>query len=133
MTATMKRLDHVNLRTGDLDAMVAWYGRILGMHPGPRPGFSFPGAWLYADGFPIVHLVGRDVAPGAQPEQLRLEHFAMSAEGLKDFLALLEAEGVPFQLRPIRDFGIVQVNVHDPDGNHIHVDFRDSEAEGLEI
>jgi len=133
MTATMKRLDHVNLRTGDLDAMVAWYGRILGMHPGPRPGFSFPGAWLYADGLPIVHLVGRDTTPGARPEQLRLEHFAISAEGLPDFLALLEAEGVAARLNHIRDFGIVQVNIHDPDGNHIHIDFRDSEAEGMEI
>ena len=48
MPVTLKRLDHVNLRTANLDVMVAWYGRILGMHPGPRPGFSFPGAWLYA-------------------------------------------------------------------------------------
>jgi hypothetical protein len=25
-------------------------------------------------------------------------------------------------------FGTVQVNVHDPDGNHIHVDFAPAEA-----
>jgi catechol 2,3-dioxygenase-like lactoylglutathione lyase family enzyme len=133
MTARMKRLDHVNLRTGNLDAMVAWYGRILDMHPGPRPGFTFPGAWLYADGHPILHLVGRDATPGAGPDELRLEHFAIAAEGLKDFLARLGAEGVPSRLNHIRDFGIVQVNVHDPDGNHIHIDFPAAEAEGLEI
>ncbi len=40
MSVTMKRLDHVNLRTADLDGMVAWYGRVLDMHPGPRPGFA---------------------------------------------------------------------------------------------
>ena len=50
MTVTLKRLDHVNLRTADLDRMVAWYGRVLDMHPGPRPDFAFPGAWPYADG-----------------------------------------------------------------------------------
>ncbi len=131
MTVTLKRLDHVNIRTADLDAMVAWYGRVLDMHPGPRPGFAFPGAWLYADGQPIVHLVGAETPPGADPADLRLEHFAISANGLKGLLATLDAEGAPFRLFPIRDFGIVQVNVHDPDGNHIHIDFDAAEAEEL--
>ncbi len=64
MTVTLKRLDHVNIRTADLAGMIAWYGRVLDMHPGPRPGFTFPGAWLYADGHAIVHLVGVETAPG---------------------------------------------------------------------
>ena len=131
MTVTLKRLDHVNLRTADLDAMVAWYGRVLDMQPGPRPGFAFPGAWLYADGHPIVHLVGVETAPGADSADLRLEHFAISANGLKSLLATLDAEGTPCRLAPIRDFGIVQVNIRDPDGNHIHIDFDAAEAEGL--
>jgi len=133
MTATMKRLDHVNVRTANLAAMTEWYGRVLGMAPGPRPGFGFPGAWLYADGFPIIHLVGVETQPGADPGDVRLEHFAISASGLKDMLALLEREGARYQLRPIRDFGVLQVNVWDPDGNHIHVDFDIVEAEGMEI
>ena len=133
MTVTLKRLEHVNLRTADLDAMIAWYGRILDMHPGPRPGFAFPGAWLYADGHPIVHLVGVETAPGADPTDLRLEHFAISANDLKGLLATLEAEGAACRLAHIRDFGIVQVNVQDPDGNHIHIDFDAAEAEGMEI
>ena len=41
MAVTMKRLDHVNVRTANLDGMVEWYGRMLGMHPGPRPDFPF--------------------------------------------------------------------------------------------
>ncbi len=132
MTVTLKRLEHVNLRTADLDALVAWYGRVLDMHPGPRPGFAFPGAWLYADGHPIVHLVGVESAPGADPADLRLEHFAISANGLKGLLARLDAEGAPCRLAHIRDLGIVQANIHDPDGNHIHIDFDAAEAEGLD-
>ena len=133
MTVTLKRLEHVNLRTADLAGMIAWYGRILDLQPGSRPDFGFPGAWLYADGHPIVHLVGVETAPGADPADLRLEHFAISAKGLKGLLAKLEAEGAPCRLNHIRDFGIVQVNLQDPDGNHIHIDFDPAEAEGLEI
>lgn len=133
MTATIQRLDHVNLRTAGLDAMVAWYRRILGLEPGPRPGFSFPGAWLYAGERPLIHLVGTEAAPGADPVDLRIEHFALAAHDLPAFLARLEAEGEDYRLRRVPDFGIVQVNVWDPDGNHIHVDFDASEAEGLEL
>jgi hypothetical protein len=31
----------------------------------------------------------------------------------------------------VRDFGICQVNVFDPDGNHLHVDFDLAEATAL--
>ncbi len=64
---------------------------------------------------------------------MRLEHFAVSATGLKEMLALLEAEGERYRLNPIRDAGVLQVNVWDPDGNHIHVDFPLAEAEGMEV
>ena len=105
------------------------------MRPSPSisPGFSFPGAWLYADGHPIIHLVGVDTAPGADPAELRLEHFAISANGIKDLLARIEAGGVRHRLNHIKDFGILQMNLWDPDGNHIHIDFDAAEAEGTEL
>lgn len=133
MTTTIQRLDHVNVRTAALDAMVDWYGRVLGLAPGPRPNFSFPGAWLYAGEQPVIHLVGTDTAPGADPADLRLEHFALAASGLRDLLARLDAAGEAYRLRRVPDFGVVQVNLRDPDGNHIHVDFDAVEAEGLEV
>lgn len=122
------RLDHVNVRTARLTEMCAWYERVLGMKAGPRPGFSFPGAWLYAGEYPVVHLVGVERTPGADAGDLRIEHFALSATGLDDFLAHLRSEGVPCRLSRPPGFGIAQVNIHDPDGNHIHVDFTGPEA-----
>ena len=130
MAVTMKRLEHVNIRTANVDAMVEWYGRMLGMRTGPRPGFSFPGAWLYAGDHPIIHLVGRDARPGAEDADLRLEHFAISATGLADLVERAEAEGERHTVRKVPDFPIVQVNLWDPDGNHIHIDFDAAEAEG---
>lgn len=119
----LKMLDHVNVRTANLDAMVDWYGRVLGMKSGWRPPFAFPGAWLYAGKHPAVHLVGVDASPGgADP---RIEHFAFSAEGREAFLARLAADGIATRLLEVPGTDIVQVNIHDPDGNHIHIDFTD--------
>ncbi len=130
MTVTMKRLDHVNVRTADVGGMAGWYGRMLGMRTGPRPGFSFPGAWLYAGEHPIIHLVGREARPGAAEGDLRLEHFAISATGLVDLVERAKAAGERYEVRKVPDFPIVQVNLWDPDGNHIHIDFDAAEAEG---
>lgn len=130
MAVSLKRLEHVNVRTARLDEMVAWYGRMLGMRTGPRPGFSFPGAWLYAGEHPIIHLVGRDSHPGAADADLRLEHFAISATGLAELVERANAAGERCEVRKVPDFPIVQVNLWDPDGNHIHVDFDAAEAEG---
>ncbi|MCJ7873093.1 VOC family protein [Phaeobacter sp. J2-8] len=57
--------DHVNIRTTNLDTMIAWYGDILGLHPGKRPPFRFPGAWLYLGDRAVVHLVAVDGTPQA--------------------------------------------------------------------
>lgn len=123
--------DHVNLRTPDLDRAVDWYGRILGMYPGPRPDFGFGGAWLYIGDQAIVHLVEVDSLENSNAGPVTLEHFALRASGYDDFLALLEREGVPYRLGRLDDpvARVVQVNISDPDGNHIHVDFSLEDAE----
>ncbi len=123
----LAKLDHVNLRTAHLAEMCAFYTEVLGMTEGPRPDFGFGGAWLYCGGEATVHLV--EVARQPSPEgELRLEHFAFQASGLADFLALLKGRGEAYRIGVIADFGIIQVNIHDPDGNHIHVDFAAAEA-----
>jgi catechol 2,3-dioxygenase-like lactoylglutathione lyase family enzyme len=118
------RLDHVNIRTHQLDVMISWYHDVLGLEPGPRPDFPFPGAWLYAGGQPIVHLIGVEIAPVADPDALRLEHFALRGDDLDGFLERLHGLGVTFKLGRVPGIGITQVNVWDPDDNHVHVDFH---------
>jgi catechol 2,3-dioxygenase-like lactoylglutathione lyase family enzyme len=121
-------LDHVNVRTRNLEKMVDWYRRVLDMETGPRPSFSFPGAWLYVGGKPIVHLVGVDRALPAHQDDLRLEHFAISGTGLTELLDQLKQNDIKYKMNKLPDFPIVQVNVWDPDGNHIHIDFHADEA-----
>ncbi len=120
--------DHVNVRTARLDEMVAWYRAVLGLRPGLRPAFPFPGAWLYAGGQALVHLVGVSAAPGADAKDLKLEHFALRGSDFEGFLAHLKTRGVAWELGRPPGSGIVQVNIWDPDGNHVHVDFPDPDA-----
>ena len=133
MSVTIKQLDHVNVRTSRLDEMIRWYGDILGMMTGPRPDFDFPGAWLYAGDHPAIHLVGVEGEPGSDPSDLKLEHFALSATGIAELLAKAQATGERISVRKVPSFPIVQVNLWDPDGNHIHIDFTEEEAEAAGI
>ena len=118
------RLDHVNLRTTDVDRLVAFYERILGLKQGNRPKFAFGGAWMYSGADAVVHIIGTEETTAYQREQ-QLEHFALQATGLEEFLSHLRQENVPYKcgVLPGDDFGHTQVNIFDADGNHLHIDF----------
>ena len=128
----IERLDHVNLQTTQLQVMIDWYAHFLQLKQGYRPNFPFPGAWMYAGDIPVVHLVPVAVAP-PKASDLALEHAAFAAKGLAAFLDRLTAAGEACRVVRVPDIPLVQVNVWDPDGNHLHVDFHSDEAEGLDI
>lgn len=120
----IERLDHINLRTTQLEVMVDWYTSVLDMRAGERPDFAFPGAWLYLGKSPVVHLIGIDGDPGVGSESpLKLEHFAFAATGLKKFEAKIQVMGLTCRRSDKPEFNLIQVNLWDPDGNHLHVDF----------
>ena len=120
-------LDHVNILTPNLEEMTAWYCDILGMKLGSRPPFSFDGAWLYVGDLAYVHLVKAQTKRQAIEPQI--EHFAFTATGLTEFLDLLDRRNIPYRRSEVPSFGIIQINIHDPDGNRIHVDFKAHEAD----
>lgn len=113
--------DHVNLRTSRLTEMVAWYDDVLGLRVGKRPDFGVNGAWLYLGDRAIVHLVEVPVEP--KSIEPKIEHFAITATDKAAFLLHLQERGIAPELAEVPGFGITQVNIFDPDGNHIHIDF----------
>ncbi len=115
-------LDHVNIRSHQLDRMVAFYTRVLGLKVGPRPEFDFPGVWLYCEDVAAVHLIGVDQE--IRTDGLRIEHFAFRGDDMQEFVARLERENIPYRMARVPGWPLVQVNVFDCDGNHIHVDFE---------
>jgi len=56
MTMSVGLLDHYNVSTRILKETVQFYENVLGFTNGARPPFTFPGAWLYSDGRPVLHL-----------------------------------------------------------------------------
>src|SRR5688572_697905 len=128
----VERLDHINVNTTQLEKLKAFYSDVLDMAPDPRPNFSFGGAWMYCGGRPTVHLVERGQLEPVRGD-LKLQHFAFAARGLGEFLARLKQLDVPYRVGILDDFEICQINLTDPDGNHLHVDFPAAEARELGV
>jgi catechol 2,3-dioxygenase-like lactoylglutathione lyase family enzyme len=118
-------LDHFTILTDALDKTVEFYRTLLGLEPGWRPAFPFPGAWLYCGDRPVLHIVAGRPAPtpgGA------IDHVAFAATGLAPTLARLEAHGVAHELRRLPGDGAWQLFLRDPNGARIELDFAADES-----
>ena len=118
-------LDHVTLSTNDLDRSVAFYRDLLGLVQGERPPFGFPGAWLYCDGRPVIHLIGGrgHAGTGSGP----VDHVAFRASGLVETIARLRRLGAAYDERLVPGQGLRQVFLRDPDGVKVELNFAASE------
>ena len=114
--------------TNQLNTMIDWYKNVLDMHSGYRPPSNNSGAWIYSGDVAMLHLVEIDNndAVGSE-EELKLEHFAFAATGLKQFEEKLRKLDIPFRRSDKPDIKQTLMNVWDPDGNHIHIDFKTEE------
>jgi catechol 2,3-dioxygenase-like lactoylglutathione lyase family enzyme len=118
----LMQLDHVNLRTSNIAKMTEFYASVLGLRAGARPAFSFGGAWLYCGDRAVVHLV--EVAEQPSPSgELRLEHFAFVARDFDELARKLEEACVEYRVSTLFGTETRQLNIRDPDGNRIHIDF----------
>ena len=116
-------LDHVTCRSTHLEQSLAFYEDLLGLRRGPRPQFGIPGAWLYADGRAVMHLVERPVhgCPGV------IDHVAFAARDRAGITARLKAAGVPYDLVALPDGSALQMFLLDPDGARLELVFQHPE------
>jgi catechol 2,3-dioxygenase-like lactoylglutathione lyase family enzyme len=120
---TIHGLNHFTVLTEDLDGSVDFYRTVLGLTPGWRPPFPFPGAWMYCGELPVLHIVaGRGV-----PEPGVIDHVAFTAANLRKTIATLESRGVGYTLRRQPSTGEWQLFCHDPNGARVELDFPASE------
>lgn len=133
-------LAHITLlcTPSQLASVQAFYEEVIGLSPGARPGFDFPGAWLYAGAEPIVHLAAvlqsasstvstgsRAALPGASVATGSIDHIALSAKGTVDEARqMLSSLGMPFTEAPVPDFPLYQIFLNDPLGVKIELNFE---------
>ena len=127
---TVTACNHFTILTDDLPSTLAFYEDHLNLKPGARPPFTFPGAWLYADGGkgsdPILHIVA-----GVGRERLVkgvLDHMAFSGRGLTKAVEKLKQKGVKYELRRLPEYGTWQLFFFDPNNARVEIDFDKSEA-----
>jgi catechol 2,3-dioxygenase-like lactoylglutathione lyase family enzyme len=122
-------MDHFTILTTNTAETVAFYHDILGFTPGPRPAFSFPGAWLYNDGKAILHVVEKSVIPQGGGV---LDHIAFFGADVPAYLARLKARGVKYDLRRLPQAGhaagVWQLFFFDPSGARVEIDFAATES-----
>ena len=118
-------MNHFTILTDDVDNTVRFYGDFLGLEPGPRPNFNFPGAWLYAGGEPILHVIGG--RPKSERKPGVIDHMAFSGKDLAATLSALKARKVAYECRQQAGTGLWQVFFFDPNGAKVELDFPASE------
>lgn len=119
-------MNHFTVIAQDLQRTLDFYVGVLGLEPGPRPDLGFDGAWLYADGRPILHIYAdRPVPPGVAGV---IDHMAFSARGLKEVKARFDARGLKYDLRQQKGSGTWQLFSLDPSGAKVELDFDPSET-----
>jgi catechol 2,3-dioxygenase-like lactoylglutathione lyase family enzyme len=96
-------MNHFTILSADLDATLAFYGDVLGLHSGRRPPFDFPGAWLYSGDTAVLHVIAGRPLP-AEP-----------------------AGVIRFDLRRLVGDGTWQLFCHDPNGARVELDFDAAE------
>jgi catechol 2,3-dioxygenase-like lactoylglutathione lyase family enzyme len=128
---TVGVLDHFNIRTRHLDETVRFYQDVLGLENGDRPNFTFPGAWLYSEGRPVVHVV--DISPTTEPQKPEsgvVHHVAFASRDFSGMKARLQARGTAFDIRQVPGGELWQIFVRDPNGVMIELNYEAAKEQG---
>jgi catechol 2,3-dioxygenase-like lactoylglutathione lyase family enzyme len=121
-------MNHFTILTDNLEKTLAFYDEHLGTQARRAPPFTFPGAWLYADGGnePILHIVA-----GIDKHRLVkgvIDHMAFTGRDLPATARKLKEHGIAYELRKLPAYGTWQLFFHDRTGAKVEIDFDPAEA-----
>lgn len=123
---TIHAMDHFTIVTDRLVETLSFYA-MLGLEEGSRPDFGFGGAWLYAGGRAVLHIVEVD----RMPEIRRgvLDHMAFASSDLLETATRLKIQGIAYRIiRTPRPFSRWQMFIEDPNGVEVEMDFDTAET-----
>ena len=129
-------LNHINIRTMQMEETKDWYCDVLGLEIGFRPPFDEHGYWLYTGDVAIVHLSysedGKPRRTVAEAMGEGLDHIGLFGTGYHDMLARLERLSIKHDKRLVGGGKIAQVFLYDPNGVLVELGY-DVESEGIDI
>ncbi len=120
----VRQINHFSIRTANATETIKFYCKVLDLVVGSRPPFKFPGAWLYANTEPIVHILDMS---GADDELIgylgeresgsgtgALDHIALECDDYEGFHSKLSDLGLDFEERCPPETNQRQIFVRDP-------------------
>jgi catechol 2,3-dioxygenase-like lactoylglutathione lyase family enzyme len=117
-------LDHVNIRTHDVQAAARFYAELLELEARDAPG-PFPPEqvqWLYdRQERPIIHL--NSIAPIGEGSTGPIHHVALACTDKAGVLARLNRMGAAFQVNEMAALGMTQIFTRDPHGVLLELNF----------
>ncbi len=117
----LTQLNHMTVRTDDLDGTRDFYQDLLGLKAGPRPLLGFPGYWLYAAEQLVVHLVPKSHGIGGPSADTgNFDHVTFTATGIAPMRDRLRQRGIRFREQYVPETPIRQIFLEDP--NRVMID-----------
>ena len=101
------KLDHISIRTNDLEGVKDILVRLLELEVGDRPPFSFPGYWLWGEGHPVVHLIGDEGEPDRNTGAL--DHVAFRGTDYDGLVGRLKEGSIEYEDSVLPGSGVRQV------------------------
>jgi glyoxylase I family protein len=97
-------LDHVTIRTRDLQATRSFFLTVFGLEEGERPLAirGIPGHWLYSEGRPLIHIIGSQEHGTGRPAEA-IDHVGLRLEGYAAFRNKLDQLGIRYSTMDLAD------------------------------
>ncbi len=120
-------LDHVTIRTRDLAATRGFFLTVFDLEEGERPLAirPIPGHWLYADGHPLVHIIGSQ-GHGIDRSGEAIDHVGLRMEGYAAFRDKLDQLGIRYSTMDLADLQERRLFFRAPGGPLLEAVFSES-------
>ena len=111
------KLDHVTIRTRDLQATRSFFLTVFDLEEGERPLAiqRIPGLWLYSEGHPLVHIIGSQ-GSGIDRAAEAIDHVGLRLEGYPEFRKKLDRLGIRYSPMDLAELQERRLFFHAPGG-----------------
>jgi glyoxylase I family protein len=98
-------LDHITIRTRDLQATRSFFLKVFDLEEGERPLAirRIPGHWLYSEGRPLLHLIASQGYGIDRFSAEAIDHVGLRLEGYADFRKKLDQLGIHYSTMDLAD------------------------------